>query len=146
MLEWGQGTCSLTKHTRRWTYSECCLVRLAAFFDLVKLLFELGLASIPCAVGGIILLANYLLLQQRGWLYIHFNHLYQRWSSSYSANLQQRWHCPKQDGLSAGNSNSLKFVILEKLQCLYGSLCWWHCPKQDGLSPGNSNSLEFKIF
>ena len=66
ILEVGQGTCSLTKHTRRWTYSECCLVRLAAFFDLVKLLFELGLASIPCAVGGIILLANYLLLQQRG--------------------------------------------------------------------------------
>ena len=116
ILEWGQGTCSLTKHTRRWTYSECCLVHLAAFFDLVKLLFELGLASIPCAVGGIILLANYLLLQQRGWLYIHFNHLYQRWSSSYSANLQQRWHCPKQDGLSAGNSNSLKFVILEQFQ------------------------------
>ena len=21
ILEWGQGTCTLTKHTRRWTYS-----------------------------------------------------------------------------------------------------------------------------
>merc|ERR1719320_972818 len=35
--EWGQGTCSLTKHTRSWAYSQyfppgCCLLRLAAFF------------------------------------------------------------------------------------------------------------------
>ena len=37
ILEWGQGTCSLTKHTRRWAYSRyffpaCCLLRFAAFF------------------------------------------------------------------------------------------------------------------
>merc|ERR1711954_609155 len=36
ILEWGQGTCSLTKHTRRCTYSTfflaCCLVRFAVFF------------------------------------------------------------------------------------------------------------------
>merc|ERR1719320_1814959 len=37
ILEWGQGTCSLTKHTRRWAYSQyffpaCCLLRFAAFF------------------------------------------------------------------------------------------------------------------
>ena len=36
ILEWGQGTCSLTKHTRRWAYSRyffpaCCLLRFAAF-------------------------------------------------------------------------------------------------------------------
>ena len=33
-LEWGQGTCSLTKHTRRWTYPASCLVRFAAFLNL----------------------------------------------------------------------------------------------------------------
>merc|ERR1712102_247576 len=37
ILEWGQGTCSLTKHTLRWAYSQyfspaCCLLRFAAFF------------------------------------------------------------------------------------------------------------------
>ena len=39
ILEWGQETCSLTKHTWRWTYSALqyffpayCLVRFAAFF------------------------------------------------------------------------------------------------------------------
>ena len=31
ILEWGQRTCSLTKHTQRWTYSACCLVCFAAF-------------------------------------------------------------------------------------------------------------------
>ena len=25
ILEWGRGTCILTKHTRRWTYSLCCI-------------------------------------------------------------------------------------------------------------------------
>ena len=39
ILEWGQGTCSLMKHTWRWTYSRylfhaCCLLRFAAFFIL----------------------------------------------------------------------------------------------------------------
>ena len=38
ILEWGQGTCSLTKHTRGWAYSRylfpaCCLLRFAAFFS-----------------------------------------------------------------------------------------------------------------
>ena len=38
ILEWGQGTCSLMKHTRRWAYSwylfpACCLLRYAAFFS-----------------------------------------------------------------------------------------------------------------
>ena len=40
ILEWGQGTCSLTKQTRLWIYSAlryffpaCCLVRCAAFFS-----------------------------------------------------------------------------------------------------------------
>ena len=37
IMEWGQGTCSLTKHTWRWAYSRyifpaCCLLRFAAFF------------------------------------------------------------------------------------------------------------------
>ena len=37
LLEWGQGTCSLVKHTWRWAYSgyffpACCLLRFAAFF------------------------------------------------------------------------------------------------------------------
>ena len=37
ILEWGQGICSLTKHTRRRAYSRifstaCCLLRFAAFF------------------------------------------------------------------------------------------------------------------
>ena len=37
ILEWGQGTCLLTKHTLRWAYSRyfspaCCLLRFAAFF------------------------------------------------------------------------------------------------------------------
>merc|ERR1719347_236441 len=37
ILEWGQGTCSLTKHTLRWAYSRyfspaCCVLRFAAFF------------------------------------------------------------------------------------------------------------------
>ena len=37
ILEWGQGTCSLTKHTRCWAYFRyffpaCCLLRFAAFF------------------------------------------------------------------------------------------------------------------
>ena len=36
----GEGTCSLTKHTRRWAYSQylfpaCCLLRFAAFFGSV---------------------------------------------------------------------------------------------------------------
>merc|ERR1712122_333148 len=36
ILEWGQGTCLLTKHTLRWAYSRyfspaCCLLRFAAF-------------------------------------------------------------------------------------------------------------------
>ena len=36
ILEWGQGTCSLMKHTRCWAYSRylfpaCCLLRFAAF-------------------------------------------------------------------------------------------------------------------
>ena len=35
----GQGTCLLTKHTRRWAYSRyffpaCCLLRFAAFFSV----------------------------------------------------------------------------------------------------------------
>ena len=41
ILEWGQGTCSLTKHTRCWTYSAlwyffpaCCQVHFVAFFIL----------------------------------------------------------------------------------------------------------------
>ena len=38
ILEWGQGTCLLTKHTLRWAYSRyfppaCCLLRFAAFFN-----------------------------------------------------------------------------------------------------------------
>merc|ERR1719320_2378160 len=37
ILEWGQGTSLLTKHTLRWAYSRyfspaCCLLRFAAFF------------------------------------------------------------------------------------------------------------------
>ena len=37
ILEWGQGTCLLTRHTRCWAYSRyffhaCCLLRFAAFF------------------------------------------------------------------------------------------------------------------
>ena len=37
ILEWGQGTCSLIKHTQCWAYSQyffpaCCLVHFAAFF------------------------------------------------------------------------------------------------------------------
>ena len=45
ILEWGQGTCSLTKHTPRWAYSRyfspaCCLLRFASFF-------EMGLTSLP---------------------------------------------------------------------------------------------------
>ena len=39
IMERGQGTCTLTKRTRRWTYSAlrhffpaCCLLRFAAFF------------------------------------------------------------------------------------------------------------------
>merc|ERR1719320_1549871 len=37
ILEWGLGTCLLTKHTLRWAYSRyfspaCCLLRFAAFF------------------------------------------------------------------------------------------------------------------
>merc|ERR1711954_39396 len=37
ILEWGQGTCSLTKHTRHWAYFQyffpaCCLLRFVAFF------------------------------------------------------------------------------------------------------------------
>merc|ERR1711954_487425 len=41
ILEWGQGTCLLTKHTRRWAYSwyfspACCLLRFAAFFEIKK--------------------------------------------------------------------------------------------------------------
>merc|ERR1712081_49695 len=40
ILEWGQGTCLLTKHTLRWAYSRyfppaCCLLRFAAFFSHV---------------------------------------------------------------------------------------------------------------
>merc|ERR1719320_1066248 len=36
ILEWGQGTCLLMKHTLRWAYSRyfspaCCLLRFAAF-------------------------------------------------------------------------------------------------------------------
>ena len=41
ILEWGQGICSLTKNTCRWTNyalqyfsTACCLVRFAAFFSL----------------------------------------------------------------------------------------------------------------
>merc|ERR1711942_38528 len=41
IFEWGQGTCSLTKHTWRWTHSAlryffpaCCLVCFAASFLL----------------------------------------------------------------------------------------------------------------
>ena len=41
-LYWGQGTCSLTKHTWRWTYSAfwyffpaCCQVHFVAFFILM---------------------------------------------------------------------------------------------------------------
>ena len=30
-----EGTCSLTKHTWRWTYSACCLVRFASFFTYI---------------------------------------------------------------------------------------------------------------
>ena len=42
ILEWGQGTCSLTKQTRRWAYSwyffpACCLLRFVAFFELVTI-------------------------------------------------------------------------------------------------------------
>ena len=47
ILEWGQGTCSLMKHTRRWAYSQylfpaCCLLCFAAFFHfgLVEVIFE----------------------------------------------------------------------------------------------------------
>merc|ERR1711954_152309 len=37
ILEWGHGTCSMMKHTRRWAYSRYffsafCLLRFAAFF------------------------------------------------------------------------------------------------------------------
>ena len=51
ILKWGQGTCSLTKQTRRWTYSAlrylfpaCCLVRFAAF-SILKTVKE---ASAEC--------------------------------------------------------------------------------------------------
>merc|ERR1711954_450801 len=38
ILEWGQGTCLLTKHTLHWAYSQyfspaCCLLCFAAFFS-----------------------------------------------------------------------------------------------------------------
>ena len=46
ILEWGQGTCLLTKHTLRWAYSRyfppaCCLLRFAAFFFFVCKLLPL---------------------------------------------------------------------------------------------------------
>merc|ERR1711954_88570 len=49
ILEWGQGTCLLTKHTLRWAYSRyfspaCCLLRFAAFF----ILLILRLVSLYC--------------------------------------------------------------------------------------------------
>ena len=39
IFKWGQGTCSLTKHKRRWAYSgyflpTCCLLRFAAFLEV----------------------------------------------------------------------------------------------------------------
>ena len=39
ILEWGQGTCSLMKHTRRWACSwyffpACCLLHFVVFFSL----------------------------------------------------------------------------------------------------------------
>ena len=42
ILEWGQGTCSLTKQTRRWAYSRyffhaCCLLRFAAFLKVWRI-------------------------------------------------------------------------------------------------------------
>ena len=47
ILDWGQGTCSLTKHTWRWAYSRyfspaCCLLRFAAFFFMISLLTQLN--------------------------------------------------------------------------------------------------------
>ena len=41
ILEWGQGTCLLTKHTLRWAYSRyfspaCCLLRFAAFLHVIS--------------------------------------------------------------------------------------------------------------
>ena len=67
ILEWGQGTCSLTKHTRRWAYSRyffpaCCLLRFAAFlsygpdFRHVIITFKdfsnKGLYGAPCPWQG----------------------------------------------------------------------------------------------
>ena len=51
ILEWGQGTCLLTKHTLRWAYSRyfspaCCLLRFAAFF-LFKIFFGVETANVP---------------------------------------------------------------------------------------------------
>ena len=54
ILEWGQGTCSLTKHTRRWAYSgyffpACCLLRFAAFFvTILGFKFEFGYFGFAC--------------------------------------------------------------------------------------------------
>ena len=41
IFEWGQGSCSFTKHTQHWAYSRyffpaCCLLRFAAFFNIGK--------------------------------------------------------------------------------------------------------------
>ena len=49
ILEWGQRTCSLTKHTRGWANSRYffpagCLLRFAAFF-YISLPFEQGFAE-----------------------------------------------------------------------------------------------------
>merc|ERR1719320_1646097 len=46
ILEWGQGTCLLTKHTMRWAYSRYfspawCLFRFAAFFIYASAYFEI---------------------------------------------------------------------------------------------------------
>ena len=48
LLEWGQGTCSLLKHTRRWAghryfFPACCLLRFAAFFSHEQVPEELSL-------------------------------------------------------------------------------------------------------
>merc|ERR1711954_509344 len=55
ILEWGQGTCSLKKHTRRWAYSRylfpaCCLLRFAAFCYRIWLSFMKPLPKPPLMI------------------------------------------------------------------------------------------------
>ena len=45
ILKWGQGTCSLTKHPLRWTYSACCLVRFAPFLS-VRCILHTGIVTV----------------------------------------------------------------------------------------------------